>query len=91
MGYLTRLHFKQHHKSRTPQLNDPRFAETFATGTLFSLELGLGGTENEGSDVFEDFIQDNGAPYTLRSGNAEMHTGNPAEKRIQDVKRMCTK
>eukprot|EP00957_Ditylum_brightwellii_P172086 13101088-Ditylum_brightwellii.AAC.1 len=71
-------------------------AETFATDTLFSSELGLGGvtcaqlfvetsskltkvfgtkTENEGLAVFEDFIQDNGAPYALRSDNAKMQTG----------------
>eukprot|EP00957_Ditylum_brightwellii_P007986 604850-Ditylum_brightwellii.AAC.1 len=67
----------QHHKSRTPQLNDPRLAETFATDRLFSSEPGLCGvtctqlfigtssklakvfgmkTENEGPDMFEDFI-----------------------------------
>eukprot|EP00957_Ditylum_brightwellii_P096055 7317980-Ditylum_brightwellii.AAC.1 len=32
-------------------------------------------TENEDPDVFEDFIQDNEAPYTLRSSNAKMQTG----------------
>jgi hypothetical protein len=96
MGSLMQLPFRQHHKSRTPQLNVPRLAKTFATDTLFSLELGLGGvtcaqlfvgtsskltkvfgmkTENEGPDVFEDFIRDNGAPYALISDNAKMHTG----------------
>eukprot|EP00957_Ditylum_brightwellii_P125704 9581674-Ditylum_brightwellii.AAC.1 len=72
-------------------------------------------TENEGPDTFEDFIQDNGAPYMLRSDNAKMQTGvslrkmlrkynirsentephhphqNPAERCIQDVRRMWTK
>eukprot|EP00957_Ditylum_brightwellii_P142573 10862035-Ditylum_brightwellii.AAC.1 len=31
-----------YHKSRTPQHNVPRLAETFATDTLFSFEPGLG-------------------------------------------------
>eukprot|EP00957_Ditylum_brightwellii_P113036 8619420-Ditylum_brightwellii.AAC.1 len=86
MGSLIQLPFRQHHKSRTPQLNMPTLAKTLATDTLFSSELGLGevscaqlfvGTsskltkvfgminENEGPDAFEDFIQDNGAPYTV--------------------------
>eukprot|EP00957_Ditylum_brightwellii_P162747 12393339-Ditylum_brightwellii.AAC.1 len=43
MGFLIHLPFRQHYKSRTPQLNVPRLAETFATDTLFSLEPGLGG------------------------------------------------
>eukprot|EP00957_Ditylum_brightwellii_P108406 8270080-Ditylum_brightwellii.AAC.1 len=43
MGSLSHLPFRQHHKSRIPQLNVPRLAETFATDTLFSLEPGLGG------------------------------------------------
>ena len=43
MGSLLRLPFRQHHKSRTPQLNVPRLMETFATDTLFSSETGLGG------------------------------------------------
>eukprot|EP00957_Ditylum_brightwellii_P117733 8981827-Ditylum_brightwellii.AAC.1 len=136
MGSLIHLPFRQHHKSRTPQLNVPRLAEIFETDILFSLEPGLGGvtcaqlflgmsskltkvfgmkTENEGPDMFEDFIRDNGAPYALRSDNAKMQTGvnfrntlhkyniksentephnpqqNPAERCIQDVKRMHTK
>ena len=37
------LPFRQHHKSQTPQLNVPRLTETFATNTLFSSEVGLGG------------------------------------------------
>eukprot|EP00957_Ditylum_brightwellii_P184700 14067536-Ditylum_brightwellii.AAC.1 len=37
------LPFRQYHTSRTPQLNDPRLAETFATDTLFPSEPGLGG------------------------------------------------
>eukprot|EP00957_Ditylum_brightwellii_P013869 1045488-Ditylum_brightwellii.AAC.1 len=32
-------------------------------------------TENEGPDAFGDFIQDNGAPYALRSDNAKIQTG----------------
>eukprot|EP00957_Ditylum_brightwellii_P069645 5289358-Ditylum_brightwellii.AAC.1 len=43
MGSLIKLPFRQHHKSRTQQLNVPRLVKTFATNTLFSLELGLGG------------------------------------------------
>eukprot|EP00957_Ditylum_brightwellii_P111653 8516645-Ditylum_brightwellii.AAC.1 len=43
MGSLIQLPFRQHHKSRTPQMNAPRLAETFATDTLFSLGPGLGG------------------------------------------------
>eukprot|EP00957_Ditylum_brightwellii_P004511 342852-Ditylum_brightwellii.AAC.1 len=35
MGNLINLPFRQHHKSRTPQLNVPRLAETFATDILF--------------------------------------------------------
>eukprot|EP00957_Ditylum_brightwellii_P004769 363402-Ditylum_brightwellii.AAC.1 len=96
MGFLLSLPFRQHHKSRAPQLNVPCLAETFATDTFFSLEMGLGGitcaqsfvgtqskltkifgmhTENEGPDVFEDFIKENGAPYALHSDNAKMRTG----------------
>ena len=136
MGSLLRLPFRQHHKSRTPQLNVPRLSETFATDTLFSSETALGGitcaqlfvgtkskltkifgmhTESEGPEAFEDFIRENGAPHALRSDNAKMQTGesfkkilrkynirsentephqpqqNPAERRIQDVKRLSTK
>eukprot|EP00957_Ditylum_brightwellii_P078212 5946790-Ditylum_brightwellii.AAC.1 len=43
MGSLIQLPFRQYHKSRTPQLNVPRLAKTFATNTLFSSEPGLGG------------------------------------------------
>eukprot|EP00957_Ditylum_brightwellii_P166715 12691138-Ditylum_brightwellii.AAC.1 len=43
MGSMLCLPFQQHHRSRTPQLNVPRLAETFATDTLFSSEPGLGG------------------------------------------------
>eukprot|EP00957_Ditylum_brightwellii_P118326 9024842-Ditylum_brightwellii.AAC.1 len=43
MGSLVQLPFRQHHKSRTAQLNVPILEETFATDTLFSLEPGLGG------------------------------------------------
>ena len=35
MGSYATLPFRQHFKSRTPQLNVPRIAETFATDTLF--------------------------------------------------------
>eukprot|EP00957_Ditylum_brightwellii_P147392 11223810-Ditylum_brightwellii.AAC.1 len=90
------LPFHQHHKSHTLQLNVPRLSETFATDTLFSSEVGLGGitcvqlyvgtqskltkvfgmrTESEGPQAFDDFIRDNGAPYTLRSNNAKMQIG----------------
>eukprot|EP00957_Ditylum_brightwellii_P021401 1614057-Ditylum_brightwellii.AAC.1 len=48
-------------------------------------------SENEGPDAFEDFIRDNGALYALRSNNAKIQTGNPAERCIQDVKCMSTK
>jgi len=43
MGSRLRLPFRQHHKSRTPQLNVPCLSETFVTDTLFSSETGLGG------------------------------------------------
>eukprot|EP00957_Ditylum_brightwellii_P035168 2666262-Ditylum_brightwellii.AAC.1 len=43
MGSLIQLPFRQHQKSRTPQLDVPRLAETVATDTLFSSEPGLGG------------------------------------------------
>ena len=43
MGSMLHLPFRQHHKYRTPQLNVPRLAETFATDNLFSSEVGLGG------------------------------------------------
>eukprot|EP00957_Ditylum_brightwellii_P162126 12343648-Ditylum_brightwellii.AAC.1 len=82
MGSLIHLPFRQHHKSRSPQLNIPRLAEPFATDLLFSSEpsskltkvFGMK-TENEGPNAFEDFIQDNGALYTLKSDNATMQTG----------------
>ena len=65
-------------------------------------------TESEGSQTFEDFIRENGAPYALQTGhsfknilrkynirseNTEPHrpTQNPAERRIQDVKRISAK
>eukprot|EP00957_Ditylum_brightwellii_P191259 14562854-Ditylum_brightwellii.AAC.1 len=43
MGSLIHLPFRQHYKSRTPQLNIPRVAEIFLIDTLFSSEPGLGG------------------------------------------------
>eukprot|EP00957_Ditylum_brightwellii_P015994 1204976-Ditylum_brightwellii.AAC.1 len=43
MGSMKYLPFRQHNKSRTPQLNIPRLSETFDTDTLFSSEVGLGG------------------------------------------------
>eukprot|EP00957_Ditylum_brightwellii_P004994 379704-Ditylum_brightwellii.AAC.1 len=43
MGSLLSLPFRQHHKSRTQLLNVPHLAETFATDTLFSSEMGLVG------------------------------------------------
>ena len=43
MGSLLSIPFQQHQKTRTPQLNVPRLVETFATDTLFSSEVGLGG------------------------------------------------
>ena len=43
MGYFATLPFRRHFKSRTPQLNVPRIAETFATDTLFASVDGIGG------------------------------------------------
>ena len=43
MGSFATLTFRQHFKSRTPQLNVPRIAETFATDTLFAPVYGIGG------------------------------------------------
>eukprot|EP00957_Ditylum_brightwellii_P138032 10523219-Ditylum_brightwellii.AAC.2 len=43
MGSMIRLLFRQHHKSRIPQLNVLQLAETFATDTMFLLEVALGG------------------------------------------------
>ena len=43
MYSLISIPFRQHHKSRTPQLKVPRLAKNFATDTLFSSKVGLGG------------------------------------------------
>ena len=124
--------FRKHLKSRAPQLNVPRLAETYATDTGFASETALGGincfqlfvgksslrtavfgmqSEDQGPEALEDFIRDKGAPYVIKNDNSKMQTSkawskilrkyniaeentephnpqqNPAERRIQDVKR----
>ncbi len=39
MGFLISIPLRQHHKSRTPQLNVPRLTETFATDILYFLQM----------------------------------------------------
>ena len=44
MGSFATLPLRRHFKSRTPQLNIPRIAETFATDMLFESVEGIGGS-----------------------------------------------
>jgi hypothetical protein len=131
-----RYPLRRHRKARNPALNVQRRQEGFATDTLFSSEIALGGytcaqlfcglksqyiqlfgmrRESEGPAALEDLVRDIGAPTFLRNDNSKMQTGlkwrdvlrkycigeqttephhpqqNPAERRIQEVKKFSQK